>query len=109
MWARAKGHATFNFSILDVIADLQLGFRLVSPTDAHLQEQVHYPPPVKRKKSTARLVKDRARAADHQARMQSKDAAASPSTSAEESPKDVILPFSGKYKVNLLLCHSQLG
>ena len=57
VWARGKGHATFNLSIVDGIADLQLGFRLGSPTDPHLQEPPKKPP-VKRKKSPAKVFKE---------------------------------------------------
>lgn len=103
VWARGNGQATFNLSIVDGFADLQLGFRLGSPTDLHLlPEQVHplpQEPPrghLKRKKSTAKLAKDKARAAEHQARIQSKVAAATSSSSAEEILLDVILPITGK-------------
>ena len=104
VWARGHGQASFNLGIVDGFADLQLNFRLGSPADLHLlPEQVVQPLPQqpprvhsKRKKSAAKLAKDRARAALHQARIQSEAEAGSMKRSAEESPPSIILPITGK-------------
>ena len=90
VWARGHGQASFNLGIVDGFADLQLNFRLGSPADLHLlPEQVVQPLPQqpprvhsKRKKSAAKLAKDRARAALHQARIQSEAEAGSMKRSA---------------------------
>ena len=105
VWARGSGQATFNLRIVDGFAELRLGFQLGSPTDLHLlREQVDplpQEPPrryrkQKKKKSPAKLAKDRARAAEHQARIKPEVAATSTSSSAEETSLDIILPITGK-------------
>ena len=106
VWTRGFGQATFNLSIVDGFADLQLGFRLGHPTDPHLlpehADHVHLIPedPTKvqsrkRKKGPARREKDRARAASHQTRFQSEAAAVSSLPEEQPSPP-VILPITGK-------------
>ena len=102
-WARGHGQASFNLGIVDGFADLQLSFRLGSPADLHLLPEQVQPLPQepprghsKRKKSPAKLAKDRARAANHQARIQSEAKAGSMSRSAEESLSNIILPITGK-------------
>ena len=106
VWSRGSGQATFNLSIVDGFADLQLGFRLGHPTDPHLlpdpvhplhlpSDEANYVQSRKRKNGPARREKDRARAASHQARFQPEAAAVS-SQSEQQQPTPVILPITGK-------------
>ena len=110
VWARGTGHATFKLNIVDGTANLQLGFSLGHPTDPHLHVQpgdphhlptqnYHNPPKKRRKKGPARREKDRERASQHRASLQSEAAAVS--SCAEEQtetlkPLDIILPVTGK-------------
>ena len=43
VWKGGNGQATFNLSINNGSADLQLGFRLGQPDDLHLQQHTHQP------------------------------------------------------------------
>ena len=101
VWARGNGQASFNLSIKDGLADLQLGFQLGRVTDPHLPHLHHHeaapafhqdyqtqPYPRRKWKGPARRNRDRARAAQHQARHQPEAAAA--------ATEAVILPFTGK-------------
>ena len=108
VWARGNGQASFNLSIKDGQADLQLGFQLGRVADPHLphlhyheaapafnQDQDYQPHPRRKWKGPARRDRDRARAAQHQARHQPEIAAASTAAS-ETASHAVILPFIGK-------------
>ena len=104
---RGAGQASFNLTVEDGVADLQLNFKLGLPTDAHLhhehgqhplhqhQEQVQKK---KRCKGPARRDRDRARAAAFQACNQPETAASChQAAAASQSYEDpVILPFTGK-------------
>ena len=82
VWARGSGHTNFVLKIENGVTDLQLNFKLGHPTDAHIQqcEDVVHPPhqsqdiaPGKKKnvwKTPSRNRHERARAAQHQARLQ---------------------------------------
>ena len=65
VWASATGKATFNFSVQDGQAHLQLGFQLGRPGNHHLPPQ---PPGSNKTKTSFRKERDRLRAAEHQAR-----------------------------------------
>ena len=93
IWGRGTGQASFNLTVNEGVADLQLGFKLGMPGDAHLHHE--HPEPLhhqhapeqeqvakkRRRKGPSRRQRDRARAAVFQARKQ---------------PEAVILPFHGK-------------
>ena len=95
IWSRGTGQASFNLTVKEGVADLQLGFKLGMPGDAHLHHehqvplyhpQQHAPEQEqaakkRRRKGPSRRQRDRARAAAFQARKQ---------------PEVVILPFHGK-------------
>ena len=84
VWARASGKATFNFSVQDGQAHLQLGFQLGLPRDPHIPSQQHHQNiSSPRRKGSARKEHDRERAAQHQARLK-----ASTSTSKLAVPAD---------------------
>ena len=68
VWARATGKATFNFSVQDGQAHLQLGFQLGMPGDPHLPP---HPPSLPKAKTSFRRERDRLRAAEHQERLNS--------------------------------------
>ena len=106
VWTRGSGQASFNLSVKDGKADLQLGFQLGQPSDNHLSpDQFELPPHhqgpqeeqdlhiVHRHKSSSRRKRGRDRAAAHQARTGT--AAAGSSKQAAIAP-DVKLPFVGK-------------
>ena len=66
VWARASGKASFNLSVQDGQAHLQLGFQLGLPTEYHL------PPsktPLPKQNESVRKERNRKRAAEHQARL----------------------------------------
>ena len=109
IWGKGIGQASFHLQIDNGTADLQLGFKLGLPSDLHVvppappdpdpQPNQHQRKEVddqhiqncgyqqqRRRKGPARRAKDRVRAAQHQACLQSKSAA----------PADIILPFNGK-------------
>ena len=65
VWASATGKATFNFSVQEGQAHLQLGFQLGRPGNHHLPPQ---PPGSNKTKTSFRKERDRLRAAEHQAR-----------------------------------------
>ena len=65
VWARSTGKATFNFSVQDGQAHLQLGFQLGMPGDPHLPP---HPPCLPKTKTSIRRERDRQRAAEHQAK-----------------------------------------
>ena len=89
--ARASGKASFNLSVQDGQAHLQLGFQLGLPGDDHLPPQPHhhdlYP---HRRKGSVRKERDRIRAAEHQARIKSEEVILNPApklvVSANNSP-----------------------
>ena len=66
VWARATGKATFNLSVQDGQAHLQLGFQLGMPGDPHLPP---HQPSKPRFKTSVRKERDRVRAAEHQAKI----------------------------------------
>ena len=107
IWARGSGKASFSLDVSDGQANLSLGFQLGHPGDQHYDPgaHLHHHHPhdqqqdvvqqKRRHKGPKRREKDRARAAAHQARLQSEETAppAKPDTAA---PAAVKLPFSGK-------------
>ena len=66
VWASQSGKASFNFSVQDGQAHLQLGFQLGLPGDHHLPPSEVSSP---RYKGSVRKQRDRMRAAEHQARL----------------------------------------
>ena len=68
VWARSTGKATFNFSVQDGQAHLQLGFQLGMPGDPHLPP---HPPCLPKTKTSIRRERDRIRAAEHQEKLKS--------------------------------------
>ena len=110
IWSSGSGQASFNFSVEDGLASLQLGFQLGRPGDPHFspqdsdhvqpqpqpddlpQEQAGWQQQRRRRrrfKGPAQRTRDRARAAAHQASNQS-------STAAVTAVPVVMLPFAGK-------------
>ena len=102
IWSRGTGHANFNLTIQDGVADLKLGFQLGRPTDPHVlnqqcdqvQPQPHHADVPcehgwqhqrRRHKTAKQRERDRERAAKHQASCQS----------AATAVPAVVLPFSG--------------
>ena len=102
IWSRGTGHANFNLTIQDGVADLKLRFQLGRPTDPHVLNQQCYqvqPQPHhadvpcehgwqhqrRRHKTAKQRERDRERAAKHQASCQS----------AATAVPAVVLPFSG--------------
>ena len=83
VWASATGKATFNLSVQDGQAHLQLGFQLGMPGDHHLQP--HQP---RNQKTTLRKERDRQRAAEHQAKQADKVVVPTtlPTSSVSETP-----------------------
>ena len=95
IWSRGSGQATFNLSVQDGLASLQLGFQLGRPADSHILPQdsdlvqpQHQPDDLpqdhagwqqqwrrRRYRGPAQRARDRARAAAHQASYQSSPAA----------------------------------
>ena len=112
VWARGSGQATFSLNINNGVADLQLGFQLGLPCDAHLHHHQHGPVhqhhlPSQdqqvyqgRRKTPSRRNRDRVRAAQHQAasyQQSGSAAAAAPGNKAVvASATALILPFHGK-------------
>jgi hypothetical protein len=106
IWARGKGKASFSLDVSDGLANLSLGIQLGHPSDQHYDPgaQLHHLSPReqpqdvvqqrRRHKGPKRREKDRARAAAHQARLQSQ--AAAPANLGTADPAVVKLPFSGK-------------
>ena len=102
IWASGTGKASFSLDVSDGKANLNLGIQLGHPDDHHPGAQPHplFPhdqqdvvhPKPRRHKGPKRREKDRARAAAHQARLQSEVAAAVQDTAVPA----VKLPFSGK-------------
>ena len=106
IWARGKGKASFSLDVSDGLANLSLGIQLGHPSDQHYDPgaQPHHLPTheqhqdvvqqSRRHKGPKRREKDRARAAAHQARLQSE--AADPARLVTAAPAVVKLPCSGK-------------
>jgi hypothetical protein len=106
IWASGSGKASFSLDVRDGKANRSLGFQLGHPSDQHYDPgaQPHQRPPhdqqqdvvqqKRRHKGPNRREKDRARAAAHQARLQS--AAAAPAKCDTADPAVIKLPFSGK-------------
>ena len=93
VWARASGKASFNLSVNDGQAQLQLGFQLGLPNDYHL------PPPrpaTPRYKGSVRKERDRLPAAEHQARLSAASSLnsklAAPATVESPSTASVVPP-----------------
>ena len=106
VWSRGSGQASFNLDISDGAADLKLCFKLGLPGDLHYVPDVLLHPPQqhlhqdhhqqvkrKRRRGPAQIIKDRARAAAHQTRLQSE--AAIPVRTETAAPAAIKLPFSG--------------
>ena len=83
VWKNGTGQASFQFNVKDGKSDIQLGFSLGSPDDAHLSN-LHQMP--RRHKSHRRQERDRKRAAVYQARMQSHHQSEQDSAVPAESP-----------------------
>ena len=97
VWARGSGQASFNLNIHDGVAELQLGFKLGSPSELHChgpplqehqqEEQHHQQPcyPHHRLKGQGRRRRDHQRAQQFKAALATK----------QDAPA-VRLPFTGK-------------
>jgi hypothetical protein len=106
IWASGSGKASFSLDVCDGKANLSMGFQLGHPSDQHHDPdaQPHHLPheqqdvakQKRRQKGPKRREKDCARAAAHQARLQSEAAAPAPTKSDTAAPAAVKLPFSGK-------------
>ena len=107
-WSRGSGQASFNLTVKDGKGDLQLGFQLGSPSDAHLSpdqfvlhphhhgpQQEQDLPTFRRPKCPSRRKRDRNRAAKHQAQVCTGTAAAGGFKQAAAATA-VKLPFQGK-------------
>ena len=106
IWARGSGKASFSLDVSDGQANLSLRFQLGHPGDQHYDPgaHLHHHHPhdqqqddvqqKRRHKGPKRRAKDRARAAAHQARLQSE--AADPARLVTAAPAVVKLPCSGK-------------
>ena len=88
VWARATGKATFNLSVQDGQAHLQLGFQLGMPGDPHLPP---YQPSKPRFKTSVRKERDRVRAAEHQAKIKISKVVGSTTITPTSNSSEVIL------------------
>ena len=110
VWARGSGQASFSLNITNGQADLQLGFQLGLPTDAHLPHQHPVPVPQPnlpyqdhktfqgRRKTPSQRKRDQARAAQHRAATayHPGSAVAAAPNKSEAASAPVLLPFHGK-------------
>ena len=83
VWRNGTSHASFQLNVKEGKSEIQLGFSLGSPDDAHLSN-LHQMP--RRHKSHRRQERDRKRAAVYQARMQSQNQSEQESAVPAESP-----------------------
>ena len=87
VWRNGTGHASFQLNVKEGKSEIQLGFSLGNPDDAHLLN-LHQMP--KRQKSPRQQERYRKRAAMYQARMQSanstEEQSAVPAVNPSEEP-----------------------
>ena len=84
VWS-SKGQATLNLSVKDGHAAVHLGFQLGDPEQAHAPNQQPAQPQFPKFKSPAKKQKDRARAAEHQRKLQHHAITAAPAINALRS------------------------